>query len=146
MYTILYINYKTDKDLQYSTRNYTQYFAISSKRKESEKNRGVCVCVCVCMCVQLLSHVRFFINPWTAVLQAPLSMGFPRQEYWISLPFPSPEHFPHPGLEPSPPALADRFFTVEPTREAQRYIWTTTISTIDRSQSLCCTPEINTTL
>jgi len=41
-------------------------------------------------------------------------MGFPRQEYWISLPFPSPGHFPHPGLEPSPPALADRFFTAEP--------------------------------
>ena len=118
MYTILYIKYKTDKDLQYSTRNYTQYFAISSKGKESEKNRGVCVCVRVrvrvCVCVQLLSHVRFFINPWTAVHQAPLSMGFPRQEYWIRLPFPSPGHFPHPGLEPSPPALADRFFTVEP--------------------------------
>ena len=47
MYTILYIKYKTDKDLQYSTRNYTQYFAISSKGKESEKNRGVCVCVCL---------------------------------------------------------------------------------------------------
>ena len=52
---ILYIKYKTDKDLQYSTRNYTQYFAISSKGKESEKNRGVCVCVRVrvrvCVCV-----------------------------------------------------------------------------------------------
>ena len=51
MYTILYIKYKTDKDLQYSTRNYTQYFAISSKGKESEKNRCVCVCVCVYVCL-----------------------------------------------------------------------------------------------
>ena len=144
MYIILYKKYKTDKDLQYSTRNYTQYFAISPKRKESEKNRDVCVCVCVCMCVQLLSHVRFFINPWTAVLQAPLSMGFPRQEYWISLPFPSPGHFPHPGLEPSPPALVDRFFTEEPPGKPRdtygdMYIYI-------YIYKLCCTPEINTTL
>jgi len=51
-------------------------------------------------------------------------MGFPRQEYWISLPFPSPGHFPHPGLEPSPPALADRFFTEElPGKPRDIYIY-----------------------
>ena len=49
MYTLPYIKYTTDKDLQYSTRNYSQYFAISSKGKESEKNRDVCMCVCVCL-------------------------------------------------------------------------------------------------
>ena len=39
---------------------------------------GVCVCVCVCVCVRvcMLSHVQLFAAPWTAVLQAPLSMGF----------------------------------------------------------------------
>ena len=50
-------------------------------------------------------------------LQASLSMGFPRQEYWSGLPFPSPENLPHPGIEPRPPALAGGFFTTEPPGE-----------------------------
>ena len=37
-----------------------------------------------------LSHVRVFVTPWTAAYQAPLSMGFSRQEYWSGLPFPYP--------------------------------------------------------
>jgi len=40
--------------------------------------------------VYLLSHVQLFKTPCTAAHQAPLSMGFPRQEYWSGLPFPSP--------------------------------------------------------
>ena len=52
-------------------------------------------------------------TPWTVAHQAPLSTGFPRQEYWSGLPFPSPGDLPNPGIEPSS-ALAGRFFTVEP--------------------------------
>ena len=44
-------------------------------------------------------------NPWTVVCQAPLSMGFPRQEYWSRLPFPSPEDLPDLRIEPRSPAL-----------------------------------------
>jgi len=40
--------------------------------------------------VKLLSRVRPFVTPWTAACQAPLSMGFSRQQYWTRLPFPSP--------------------------------------------------------
>ena len=40
--------------------------------------------------VESLSHVRLFATPWTAAYQAPLSMGFPRQEYWSGLPLLSP--------------------------------------------------------
>ena len=40
--------------------------------------------------VKSLSHVRLFATPWTVAYQAPLSMGFSRQEYWSGLPFPSP--------------------------------------------------------
>ena len=61
-----------------------------------------------------LSHVRLFITLWTVAQQAPLSMGFPRQEYCSGLPFPTPGHLPDPGIEPeSPvsPALAGGFFT-----------------------------------
>ena len=44
-------------------------------------------------------------TPWTVVFQAPLSMGFSRQEYWSGLPFPSPEDLPNPGIEPGSPGL-----------------------------------------
>ena len=46
--------------------------------------------------------------------QAPLSMGFPRQQYWSELPFPSPEDLLDPGIEPTSPALAGIHFSTEP--------------------------------
>ena len=46
--------------------------------------------------------------------QAPLSMGFPRQEYWSGVPFPAPGDLHTPGLKPASPALAGGFFTTEP--------------------------------
>ena len=52
-----------------------------------------------------------FVTPWTAARQAPLSMGFSRQEHWSGLPCPPPGDLPHPGIEPKSPALAGRFFT-----------------------------------
>ena len=58
-----------------------------------------------------------FETPWTVALQAPLSMGFSRQEYWSDLPFPSPGDLPDPGIEtvsPAAPASADRISTTEP--------------------------------
>ena len=68
------------------------------------------------MHVCVLSQVRFFATPWTAADQAPLSMEFSRQEYWIGLPFPSPGDLPDPGIEPTSPVspvLAGEFFTTE---------------------------------
>ena len=44
-------------------------------------------------------------TPWTVACQAPLSMGFSRQEYWSGLPFPSPGDLPDPGIEPRSPVL-----------------------------------------
>ena len=67
-------------------------------------------------CAQLLSCVQLFATPWTVACQAPLSMGFPRQEYWSGLPFLSPGESPHARDEHRSPALAGGFFT---TREAQ---------------------------
>ena len=54
--------------------------------------------------VKLLSRVRLFVTPWTVAHQAPLSMGFSRQEYCSGLPFPSPGDPPDPGIEPRSPA------------------------------------------
>ena len=56
------------------------------------------------------------VTPWTVACQAPLSMGFLRQEYWSGLPFPFPGDLPHPGVEPvslTSPALVGGFFTTE---------------------------------
>ena len=58
--------------------------------------------------------------------QAPLSMEFPRQDYWGGLPFPSPGDLPHPGIEPvffASLALADGFFTTGPSGKP-RYLLT----------------------
>ena len=55
--------------------------------------------------VKLLSHVQLFAPPWTVAYQAPLYMGFSRQEYWSGVPFPSPGDIANPGIEPGSPAL-----------------------------------------
>ena len=65
----------------------------------------------------MLSHfscVRFFPTLRSVARQAPLSMGFSRQEYWSGLTFPPPGDLPSPGIEPVSPALAGRFFITEP--------------------------------
>ena len=49
-----------------------------------------------------------FATPWTVALQAPLSIGFPREEYWSGLPFLSPGDLSDPGVEPMSPAFAGR--------------------------------------
>ena len=54
------------------------------------------------------------MTPWTVDLQAPLSIGFSRHEYWSALPFPSPVDLPNPGIKPVSPALAGGFFVTEP--------------------------------
>ena len=56
-----------------------------------------------------------FATPWTVVDQSPLSMGFPSQEYWSGLPFPSPGDLLNSEIKPEIPALADGFFTTEAT-------------------------------
>ena len=106
----------------------------------------MCVCVCVCVCVNkgpvrlhiklikvvpagqkiglycMLSHFsHVFVTRWTIAHQAPLSMGFSRQEYWSGLPCPPPGDLPNPGIELMPlrsPAVAGGFFTTSATYDA----------------------------
>ena len=73
------------------------------------------------MCSVILDSVP----SWTVALQAPLSMGFPRQEYWCGLPFPSPGDLPDPRIElscPVSPALAARFCTSVPPGKPQNNV------------------------
>ena len=69
-----------------------------------------------------LSHVRLYATLWTVTHQAPMSMGFSRQEYWGRLPCPPPGDLPIPGIKPTflkSPALAGEFFTTEASLVAQ---------------------------
>ena len=65
-----------------------------------------------------LSCVQLLLTPWTVAHQAPLSVGFSRQEYWSELSFPPPADLPDPEIELvslASPALAGGFFTTEPS-------------------------------
>ena len=68
--------------------------------------------------IQSLSHVQLFANPWAVTCQAPLSMGYPRQEYWSGLPFPSPGDLLDPGIEPRSPGLQADCLLSEPPVKA----------------------------
>ena len=71
------------------------------------------------------SRVRLFVTPWTVARQAPLSMGFSRQEHWSGLLCPLPGDLPDPGIEPTSLkslALAGGFFTTRANWEA-RSVW-----------------------
>ena len=77
-------------------------------------------CTQVCM-LSHFSHVRLFATLWTVAHQAPLSMGFSRQEYWSRVLCPPPGDLPNPGIESmslKSPALLGRFFTTSSTWEA----------------------------
>ena len=63
-------------------------------------------------CVYVCSVVSDSATPWTVAHQIPLSVEFPRQEYWNGLPFPPPGDLPDPGIEPVFLALAGGFFTL----------------------------------
>ena len=77
-------------------------------------------------CAKLLQSGLTVYDPRTVARQAPLSMGFSRQEYWSGLPFPPPGDLPDPEIQSESlmsPALASGFFTTSATWEAQ-YIYT----------------------
>ena len=98
--------------------------SFSGKKKNKNRNRQKVTTITKsktnilshCVHAQSLSCVWLFETLWSAVHQASLLMGFPRQEYWSKLPFPSPGDLLDPGKDPqSPafPALAGGFFTTE---------------------------------
>ena len=80
--------------------------------------------------VRSWSHVWFFVTPLAVNCQAPLSMGFSRQEYWSGLPFPYPWSLPNPGIEPVSSALAGSLPLIHQGSPV----------------SLCCTLETSTAL
>ena len=86
------------------------------------KNTGVgCHFLLQCVKVKSLSRVRLLVTPCTAAHQAPLSMGFSRQEYRSGLSFPSSGDFPKPGIEPRSPALQADSLLSEPPGKTLRF-------------------------
>ena len=69
-------------------------------------------------CCFFVKSCRFLVNPWTVACQAPLSMGFPRQEYWSGLPFSTPGHLPDPGIKPCASCNGRQILYHWDTREA----------------------------
>ena len=69
--------------------------------------------------------LQLFVTPWTAAHQAPLSMGFSRQEHWSGLPCPPQGNLSNPGIKlmSLSLAMAGRFFTTSGTWEAQRSLY-----------------------
>ena len=96
---------------------------------------------CVCMCV--LNRVRLFTTPWTVACQAPLSIGFSRQEYWGGLPFPSPGDLPNPGIKPSPALQADSLLS-EPPGEPNHRIINMRFTIFKHAVQCCCAYIITT--
>ena len=83
--------------------------------------RGPCFPRAEACMLSRFSRVRLFATPWIVARQAPLSMGFSRQEYWSGLPCLSPGDPPNPGIDPASymsPTLAGWFFTTCTTWEA----------------------------
>ena len=79
--------------------------------------RAIWWVLCVLLHARVLSHVWLCATPQSGARQAPLSLGFSRQEYWSGLPFHPPGDLPSWGTQPmSPglPGLAGRFFTTVP--------------------------------
>ena len=72
------------------------------------------------VCVQSLSCVQRFATPWTVVHQAPLPVGFPRQEYWSRLSFPPARGLPDPGIKPGSPELQGDSLPTEPSGQIPR--------------------------
>ena len=85
--------------LQYSgLENSMDYLVHGDAKSKKSHLQGQCVCVCVCV----LSHFSGWqlCDPMDLARQAPLSMGFSRQEYWSGLPCPPPGDLPSPRMEP----------------------------------------------
>ena len=101
------------------------FLFLEQKSSQFPRLRSIYVCN-YCAVLSRFSHVQHFVILWTLAHQAPLSMGFSRQEYWGRLPCPPPGALPDLGMGPMthmPPAVAGGFFITSSTWEAQ-YIYT----------------------
>jgi len=119
MYILLYLKWITNKTLMYSTRNSAQCYVlawIGLRGVWGRMDIGICMAESLYCSPETITTLlidyevtqsrRTPCDPMDYVgHQAPLSMECSRQEYWCGLPFPSPGHFPDPGIKPRCPVL-----------------------------------------
>ena len=92
--------------------------------------------------VQLLSRVRLFAITWTIALQAPLSLGFSKLEYWSGLPCPPPGNLPNPGIEPRSPTLQVDSLLSEPQGNNNLFLGYKDYLIIHTKQHLECVKRV----
>ena len=97
-------------------------FNISITNYFDALSLSLCVCVCVCVCVCSVVSDSF-VTPWTVAHQAPLFMGFSRQEYWSGLPFPLLGDLPNSEIEPWYPAFPALQMDSLPLNHQERYVY-----------------------
>ena len=100
----------------------TANWPLQAVGRENQVLISWCYHGALCICAESLQSCLTLCDPMDCSCQAPLSMGFSRQEYWSELPCLPPGDLPDPGIERTSvasPALAGRFFTTSTTREAQ---------------------------
>ena len=95
--------------------SYFLYLSIFVQRGDLGPDFFVC-------CAQLLSRASLLATPWTVTLQAPLSVGFSRQEYWSWLPCPPPGALPNSGIKPRSPASQVDSLLSEPPGKPLFYV------------------------
>ena len=78
---------------------------LSFRKVERKESKHIFAAFVVYCMLSHFSHDGVFVTPWTVACQAPLSVGFSRQECCSGLPCPPPGGLPHPGIEPASPAL-----------------------------------------
>ena len=78
-----------------------------------------CSCAALCSVAQVCPTL---CDPWTAALQAPLSIGFSRREHWSGLPCPPPGGLPNPGIKARAPALREDSLQTEPPGKPRKFI------------------------
>ena len=108
---LLYGERINNKFLLSSTGNDIQSLATPYNGRDYIHMCIVCVCV-----LSHFSHGQLFVALWTVAHQAPVSMGFSRQEYWSGLPCPPPGDLPDPGIIPASPALQADFLPLSHLR------------------------------
>ena len=111
--------------VMYMFQSYSQFIPPSPSLAAPTSLFSVCVSIScaangfistisLAVVIQLLSHARLFVTPWTISCQVHLSMEFHRQEDWNGVLFPSPGDLPNPGIKSTSPALAGGFFITKP--------------------------------
>ena len=87
---------------------------LPAKILRQQKSKAPVPALAALVGVCMLSRSQPFVIPWTVPHQAPLCLGFPRQEYWSGLPFPTQRDLPNPGIEAASPAVAGGSLPLNP--------------------------------